>query len=145
MSPAYINAVMTNIPDAQIVFDHFHVVKLLNDELSKLRRDLYNQETQLHKKQLLKGTRWLLLKNNENLDDEKGEKQKLQEALAINQPLSIAYYLKEELKLLWEQSSKQEADQFLVRWMAKAMISGIPRLKKFANTLFAHRTGILAW
>jgi len=145
MSPAYINAVMTNIPNAQIVFDHFHVVKLLNDELSKLRRDLYNQETQLHKKQLLKGTRWLLLKNNENLDDEKGEKQKLQEALAINQPLSIAYYLKEELKLLWEQSSKQEADQFLVRWMAKAMISGIPRLKKFANTLFAHRTGILAW
>ncbi|MBD3183532.1 ISL3 family transposase, partial [Candidatus Poribacteria bacterium] len=49
MSPAYISAVINNLPRAQIVFDHFHVVKLLNDELSELRRDLYNQETVLNK------------------------------------------------------------------------------------------------
>ena len=110
MSPAYISAVTNNLPQTQIVFDHFHVVKLLNDELSNLRRELYNQETELNKKQLLKGTRWLLLKNNENLNDEWEESKRLEEALAINKPLSIAYYLKEELKLLWEKDSKQKAE-----------------------------------
>jgi transposase len=145
MSPAYISAVSSNIPEAQIVFDHFHVIKLYNDELSNLRRDLYNQETELNKKNLLKGTRWLLLKNNENLNNEWEERSRLKEALAINEPLSIAYYLKEDLKLLWQQNTKQEAEKFLGKWVAKAMASSIPRLKKFANTLLAHRTGIFAW
>lgn len=145
MSPAYISAVTNNLPQAQIVFDHFHVVKLLNDELSNLRRELYNQETELNKKQLLKGTRWLLLKNNENLNDEREESERLEEALAINKPLSIAYYLKEELGLIWEQNSKQDAEKFLGKWVAKAMASKVPRLKKFASTLLAHRTGIFAW
>ncbi|MBD3184586.1 ISL3 family transposase, partial [Candidatus Poribacteria bacterium] len=122
-----------------------HVVKLLNDELSKLRRDLYRQETELNKKKLLKGTRWLLLKNSDNLDDEREERKRLEEALAINEPLAIAYYLKEEMKLIWEQYSKQEAKKFLGKWVAKAMASKLPRLKKFANTLLAHRTGIFAW
>jgi transposase len=145
MSPAYISAVTNNLPQAQIVFDHFHVIKLYNDELSKLRRDVYREETELNKKKLLKGTRWLLLKNDENLDDEREERNKLREALAINEPLSIAYYLKEDLKLLWEQESKIDAEKFLGKWVAKAMASKVGRLKKFARTLLAHRTGIFAW
>jgi len=145
MSAAYISAVMLNIPEAQIVFDHFHIIKLLNDELSKLRRELYNQETELNKKQLLKGTRWLLLKNNENLNDEYEEQRRLKEALSINEPLAIAYYLKEDLKLLWVQDSKHKAEKFLGKWVAKAFASKIPRIKKFANTLLAHRTGIFSW
>jgi transposase len=83
--------------------------------------------------------------NNENLNDEREESERLEEALAINKPLSIAYYLKEELGLIWEQDSKREAEKFLGKWVAKAMASKIPRLKKFANTLLAHRTGIFAW
>ena len=145
MSPAYISAVVNNILDAQIIFDHFHIVKLLNDEITNLRRDLFNQEVDLNKKKLLKGTRWLLLKNSENLDDEKDEKKRLHEALIINQPLAITYYLKEELRLLWEQKNKKEAMRFLGSWVAKAFAAQIPRLKKFANTLLAHRTGIFAW
>ena len=145
ISPAYISAVTNNLPNAQIVFDHFHVVKLLNDQLSKLRRDLYRQETVINKKKLLKGTRWLLLKNDENLDDEREERKKLEEALAINKPLSIAYYLKEDLKLLWEQESKQYAKKLLGKWVANAIASKVERLQKFAYTLLAHRTGIFAW
>lgn len=145
MSPAYISAVTNNLPQAQIVFDHFHVIKLYNDELSKLRRDVYREETEINKKKLLKGTRWLLLKNDENLDDKREERNKLREALAINEPLSIAYYLKEDLKLLWEQESKKDAEKFLGKWVAKAMASKVGRLKKFAHTLLAHRTGIFAW
>lgn len=145
MSPAYISSIKENIPDAQIVFDHFHIIKMLNDEISKLRRDLFNQETDLNKKTLLKGTRWLILKNNYNLDDDKEEKKRLQEALTINQPLAIAYYLKEDLRLLWGQENKELAKKFLGKWVAKAYASKIPRLRKFANSLLAHRTGIFAW
>ncbi len=42
MSPAYLSAVIENLPKVPIVFDRFHVVKLFNDKLSDFRRDLYN-------------------------------------------------------------------------------------------------------
>ena len=73
MSPAYISAVIENLPDASIVFDHFHVIKLFNDKLSDLRRKLFREATDCLKKNVLKGTRWLLLAGQENLDDEQDE------------------------------------------------------------------------
>lgn len=145
MSPAYIDAVQTNLPNATIVFDHFHIIKYFNDKLSDLRRDLYREITDgLHKK-VLKGTRWLLLKNPENLDEAKHERQRLEEALSINKPLATAYYLKEELRMVWSQKSKNKAKKLLKQWIAKASDSGIKMLIKFAKTLAAHRTGILAY
>jgi transposase len=90
MSPAYIKAVTRNLPRATHVFDHFHVVKLFNDRLSQLRREVQAEaETMLHKK-VLKGTRWLLLKNPENLDETRNERQRLEEALLLNKPLATA-------------------------------------------------------
>ena len=88
MSAGYWGAVMTHMPKAKIVFDHFHVVKLFNDKLSDLRRALHPEATDIMQKDVLKGTRWLLLKNPENLDVEKNEKQRLEEALALNKPLA---------------------------------------------------------
>lgn len=145
MSPAYISAVFNNLPAATIVFDHFHIVKQLNEELSQLRRELFREETNINSRKLLKGTRWLLLKNRENLDSEKQEQKRLEEALMVNRPLAIAYYLKEELALLWQQESPEQAQKVLGSWVAKAFASGIRRLRKFANMLLAHRSGILAW
>ena len=77
MSPAYICAVRTNLPEAAIVFDHFHVIKYFNDKLSELRRALYREITELQHKKVLKGTRWLLLKNPENLDETRNERQQI--------------------------------------------------------------------
>jgi transposase len=74
LSGAYQAAVRAHLPKAVIVFDHFHVVKLFNDKLSELRRALYREATEVQHKEVLKGTRWLLLKNAENLDPEKDEK-----------------------------------------------------------------------
>src|SRR5271165_2538453 len=68
MSKAYIRAVRDNLPKAVHVFDHFHIIKLCNEKLSALRRQLYAQLTSDADRQLLKGTLWLLLKNPENLD-----------------------------------------------------------------------------
>jgi len=73
MSPVYISAVAEHLPKSAMVFDHFHVIKLFNDQLSTLRRDLYHEAKDLLQKKILKGTRWLLLKNPENLDSGKDE------------------------------------------------------------------------
>ncbi len=145
MSAAYWGAVMTHLPKAKIVFDHFHVIKLFNDKLSDLRRALYREATDVMQKTVLKGTRWLLLKNPENLDPETDEKQRLNEALALNKPLATAYYLKDDLRRFWDQPGKAFATTFLDGWIRRANASGIKVLQQMAKTLAAHRTGLLAY
>jgi transposase len=145
MSNAYTAAVRDNLPDATLVYDHFHVIKLYNDKLTELRRDLYREAVDKLHKQVLKGTRWLLLKNRENLDHKKGEPQRLQEALELNTSLFIAYYMKDQLRLLWSQPDKRTAGKFLTGWIQLANYTGIRMLMNFAKTLAAHRRGILAW
>jgi transposase len=145
MSQAYIGAVSANLPRATIVFDHFHVIKLMNEKLSELRRDLYRETTDLAEKQVLKGTRWLLLKNTENLRNDRNERARLEEALSINKPLATAYYMKEDLRLLWSLPDLAAAEAHLQDWIARAEASGIRMLKDFAKTLRTHRRGILAY
>lgn len=145
MSASYIWAVSTHLPQAKIVFDHFHVIKLFNEKISDLRRAMYREAVDKLHKEVLKGTRWLLLKNPENLDPTKNEKQRLEEALRMNQPLATVYYLKEELRHLWMQRDKAAADRFLSDWLYRAWSAGIPRLTKFANFLGAKRSGLLAY
>jgi transposase len=145
MSKAYIKAVRDHLPRAIHVFDHFHVIKLFNDKLSAFRRDLYRELTDTHEREILKGTRWLLLKNPENLEDDRNETQRLADALALNTPLTLAYYLKEDLKQIWDQGSKATARRVLEDWIRRAEASGISMLRSFAATLQDHRDGILAY
>jgi transposase len=143
MSPAYIAAVRDNLPKAIHVFDHFHVVKLFNDRLSDFRRELQREAEGPLGKDVLKGTRWLILKNPENLDEDKGERTRLEEALRINQPLATAYYMKEEFRLFWEQESPAAAARFLDDWCRGAEASTVSVLKKMASTFRLHRDGLL--
>ena len=145
MSPAYQEAVSRYLPGATIVFDHFHVVKLFNDKLSDLRRSLYREAKEMLHKDVLKGTRWLLLKNPENLSATRDEKRRLEEALALNKPLATAYYMKEDLRQFWGQPGKRFATAFLQDWIRRAHASGIKILKQMAKTLAAHRSGLLAY
>jgi len=75
----------------------------------------------------------------------KDEKIRLEKALQVNKELATAYYLKEDLRQLWKQANKQMAAEHLKAWIAKARASGVTILIKFAKTLAAHRTGILAY
>jgi transposase len=143
MSAAYIRAVRDNLPKAVHVFDHFHVLKLFNEKLSAFRRELYHQAASAQERQILKGTRWLLLKNPENLDEDRNERQRLEEALRLNEPLAIAYYLKEDLRQIWSQPDKRTARRVLRDWLARARASGIRMLVKFAATLEEHQEGVL--
>src|SRR3954453_10984031 len=145
MSAAYRGAVSTHLPEAKIVFDRFHVIKLFNEKLSALRRALYREATDVMHKQVLKGTRWLLLKNPENLDEQRDEKRRLEEALELNKSLATAYYLKEDLRRFWEQPGQRFATAFLNDWIKRAAASGITILQQMAKTLAAHRSGLLAY
>jgi transposase len=144
MSQAYIMAVHEHLPQAVLVFDRFHVVKLFNERLSDFRRELHREATDRLHKDVLKGTRWLLLKNPENLAPERQERERLEEALRLNQPLATAYYMKEDLRQIWEQPNKATATRVLDDWIRRAEQSGIKILHKMAATLGAHRRGILA-
>ena len=143
MSPAFIRAVKTNLPRAKIIFDRFHVMKLLNDKLSDLRRAMYRDIKDNLGREVLKGTRWLLLKRPANLDPQRDEKKRLEEALRLNAPLATAYYLKEELYEFWEQEDYYEAERFLLQWIESAEATKIRHLVKFAQTLRAHWSGLL--
>jgi len=145
MSPAYFSAAKENLPEASIVFDHFHVIKMFNDKLDELRRKLYRDADTALQKRVLKGTRWLLLKSPTNLDESRDEQQRLKEALELNHPLAIAYYLKEDLRQLWLQDDKTEAETFLDDWISQAESSEVPMLIKIAGTLSEHREGLLAY
>jgi len=145
MSPAYIDAVMTHLPEATLVFDRFHVIKLYNDKLSELRRSLFHQLRDTLQQKVLKGVRWLLLKRPENLDPSRREPERLQEALRLNEPLAMAYHLKDELNELWEQEDRESAEALLMDWIVYAESSGVRMLQEFSRTLRFHAQGILAW
>jgi transposase len=96
MSAAYRGAVTKYLPKAKIVFDRFHVVQLFNERLSDLRRALHREATDVLEKKVLKGTRWLLLKNADNLDKEKGVTTGLASSRALDsavEPLVLALYM----------------------------------------------------
>jgi transposase len=145
MSKAYTAAVRDNLPDAILVYDHFHVIKLYNEKLTALRRDLHREAVEGLGKDVLKGIRWLLLKNPENLDTTKNERVRLREALELNESLFIAYYMKDQLRRLWSQPDKRTAGKFLTGGIRLANYTGIRMLIGFAKTLASHRRGILAW
>ena len=144
LSAAFTASVFENCPNAVHVFDHFHVVKLMNEKLDDIRRNVYNMEKDINKRKVLKGTRYLLLSNGEDIFDS-NYKTRLDNALAMNEPLSKAYYLKEQLREIWSQVHKEDAERVLEDWVKQAQESKIPQLMKMSMTLLAHRRGILAW
>ena len=142
MSGAYWAAVVEALVGVAVVFDKFHIIQLMNQRLNELRLELV-REAEGSMKMVIKGTRYLLLTRAANLADE--QLPKLERALKLNEPLSQAWYLKEELSLLWEQSSYAEMNHFLTQWCEQANATGVKQLQKMAKTLQVHRRGILNW
>lgn len=116
----------------------------MNEKLDEIRRVQYNMEKDINKRKVLKGTRYLLLSNGEDIFD-KEYKTRLDNALDMNKPLSQAYYLKEQLREIWTQINKEEAEKVMLDWIGQAQESKVQQLVKMAATIMAHRTGILAW
>ena len=140
MSGAYYAAVLERLPGVPVVFDHYHVIQLMNQRLDDLRREMVREATG-PLKLAIKGTRYLLLTREDNLKPE--QLPKLERALKLNEPLSQGWYLKEELGLLWELDSYAAMSRFLTDWCERANQTGVRQLCQMAKTLQAHRRGIL--
>ncbi len=129
----YRQAVQTKLPHARLVADRFHVMQQLNERLTQLRRALQRRADEATR-ELLKGTRWLLVKNRAELSTE--EETRLQRVLAACPQLRAAYLCKEEFRLIFERlQERAQAERFLRAWLWQAEQSGDRYLRKFAKTL----------
>lgn len=142
MWAAYASLVRQHAPNAQILFDRFHIVKHLNEAVDAVRRELWRQLIS-KQKMTVKGTRWLLLKNPWNLTHNQSER--LSTLVRQNTPLVCAWYLKEAFQLFWEFKQPWRAKQHLSKWMSSAMRSRLEPFKRFVRMLRSHLDGILPW
>lgn len=140
MSATYAASLKKYLPHVSIVFDRFHVSKLLNDTIEKIRRAEYakHRKDDLH---VLKGQRFLLLRNFVDLEDH--QKSSLEKLLQINRPLAIAHSMKEQFRLFWKHSSVKEAARFLAWWIIQALESKVQQLEKTARTLLHYSEGLI--
>ena len=141
MWDAYHEAAQAKLPNARLTVDRFHVMKNLNDAVTKARRAIQKQADDATQA-LLKGCRWLLVKNAENLTAE--EQDKLHAMLAASPALKTCYELKEAFRAWFNQSgNRAEAEQGLDDWLAQVQASGLKALQAFTQTLAHWRERIL--
>ncbi len=138
----YAKSVHQHLPQATLVFDRFHLVRHLLDAVDEVRRSEVRRLSGSHK-QLIKGTRFILLKNPWNLTD--AQRDSLFDLTRINLRLVRAYLLKETFQLFWHYKRRFYAERFLRNWLWKASHSRLKPMKKFAQLVRSHIDGILAW
>jgi len=142
MSIAYEEEVRHQCPYAVIVFDQFHVLaKYSREVIDTVRTAEANRQTHRADRQVIKGSRWLLLRNAENL--KRQDRVKLRELLKANRHLATAYILKDDLKSLWDYQYSGAARNFWKEWYNRAIRSRIKPLKQFARRLSTKIEGVI--
>lgn len=136
----YIKAITTYCPKSAIVFDLFHVTAAFSRLIDKVRNLEYRKADPMLRG-LMKGSRFLLLKNPQNLRGD--EQPRLKAILKNNEALALLYILKDYLKRLWQYRYRAAAEKFLTYWCQLALQSGIRQLYTFVNMLFKYSYGIL--
>jgi len=133
MGGPYSLAVKAKLPQATIVADRFHVMRQLNERLTQMRRAVQARADEATR-EVLKGSRWILVKNRDELSEK--EALKLAEVLAACPELRTLYLLKEEFRLIFEKvRDRDPAARFLRVWIYKAQRTGDKYRLKFVATL----------
>lgn len=136
----YIRSIKQWCPNADIVFDLFHVVKAFNQVIDAVRNEEFCK-VDAAGRETLKGSKYLFLKNWGNLD--RRERVRLSEILAMNERLNTLYWLKDLLVHIWHYHRPAWAGKVLDQWCAVAREDGHPSLATFARRLERYRYGIL--
>ena len=137
----YIKAVEMKVPHVKIVFDLFHMVKEFNKIIDRVRIDEYTKASESDKS-VIKGSKYLLLKNPENI--RKGEEQEhLNRLLALNKTISKVMVLKDSLKLIWGTESREDAKRKINDWCSLAKAVNHPSVIAFARRIRRYEYGIL--
>ncbi len=137
----YINAVKRWCPQADIVFDLFHVVKAFNKVIDDIRNEEFRKASG-DLRELLKGSKYLFLKNWGNL--KRDGRVQLEEILDLNARLNTLYWLKDLLAHIWDYYYPGWAMKMLAEWCEVARQDGHPALVKFARMLERHQYGIIS-
>lgn len=144
MTTSYELEIKAHCPQAEVVFDLFHVVaKYGREVIDRVRVDQANQLRQDRSaRRVLKSARWLLLRNRDGLEQKQAVR--LQELLEANQPLLCVYVLRDELKQLWAYRRQAWAEKAWQQWLQQAQESGIAALQAFARRLAGYWHGIVS-
>jgi len=145
MNSAYEEEVRYQCPLAEIVYDLFHVVaKYGREVIDRVRVDEANGlRHDKPARKVVKGARWLLLRNRENIVKHQ-DRVRLNELLSANKRLATVYVLKDDLKHLWDYRYEGAALRFWKQWYDRAVRSRVEPLKRFARNLKERIRGVLA-
>ena len=139
MSKAFIKGIKEQLPNAVTTFDRFHLIKLMNETMGKIRADEARQFPEM-----LKKSRYLFLKNPENLTAE--EQERLDTMVANQCHKSVeAYTHKLNLQNIYFAECRQEAESLLKQWHKKTSKSTIGLIQKMSQTVMSHWNGILSY
>jgi transposase len=145
MNAGYAEEVKAQCPQADIVYDLFHVIaKYGRQVIDRVRVDQANQlRHDKPARKLVKSSRWLLARNPENVTRPE-DQVRLRELLDANKALFTVYVMKDDLKALWDYRHSGYAERFWKQWYSRAMHSRIEPLKTFARGLKSYLPGILS-
>ncbi len=139
----YLKVVREELGQAVHVLDRFHLMKKMNEAIDQVRRDEVPRLKQAGYEEVLKHSRWCLLKCPENLTDQ--QTVKLAELMKHNLRSVRARLLREDFQRFWEYSSPGWAGKFLDEWCRRTMRSRLEPMQKVAASLRRHRSLILNW
>lgn len=137
MSPAFIGGVAQELPEAELTFDKFHVIKLINEGVDEVRRQEVKEED------ILKNTRYLWLKNRVNLT--KGQEFKFEPLSKLNLKTARAYQIKLNFQAFYSLADRELGEVHLQRWYYWATHSRLAPMIKAAKTIKRHWDGVLGW
>jgi transposase len=139
MGPAYQKSVRDDLPHADIIFDRFHVMQNYSRAVDNQRRIEFRKADKIGK-DLIKGCRFLLLRNAENLTEKQDNK--LKKLLQENTNINLIYMLKEQLQALWSYKGYEEMGNALENWCQMADQTNMVYMKRFAKSLRMRKEGI---
>jgi len=139
MSPAFIKGVKENLPEAEITFDKFHIIKLINEAVDQVRRE------EGHYTPELKGNRYIFLKNSVNLTEKQKEIKEELSLAKLNLKSIRAMHIREAFQQIYQAESAEKFEGLLNGWYYWATHSQLAPIVKVAKTIKKHWEGILSW
>lgn len=142
MWKAFRNSVNQHAPQANIIFDKFHIMRHLSEAMDEVRRAEYHRVTGQERK-FIKGQRYTLLSHWENLTLE--GQQSLKKLLSVNKRINTAYLLKEQFGQLWNYRNEKWARKFFENWKQQLKWQRLRPFEKFAELIEKHWEGIISY
>ena len=140
MSPAFIKGVEEDFPLAEITFDKFHILKIINKAVDTVRK------SEVKEQEILRGQKYLFLKNRDNLTDAQKEDLKAIESMPkFNLKTVRAYHIRENFQGIYQEKTREAFEGSLRKWYFWATHSRIEAIKEAAKTIRRHWSGVVRW